>query len=139
MIIPLFHKTQKFLLFLKASAVITVIFQDIDIPNDHKLETYFYAKKTIFGYLTTIDVKPIMFRTQTTSSVKFPHIQKTMMNKYGIYVQKVCPIGRKSLFDITFTPGRFYLQDFRPKARTISQWKAIRITEFLKRKGLIDT
>jgi hypothetical protein len=112
---------------------------DIETPTNIINHTYFYAKKTENGYLSVVDVKPIQFRAGITStSVKFPHIQKLMMNVYDIYVNKSCPTGKGSLFEQTFTPNRFLLQDVNPKSRRISKWSVISAEKFIKNNSKLN-
>lgn len=111
-----------------------ILFQDINIPNDTKLNTYFYAVRTALGYLSVVDVKPIAFGSVLSSSVKFPNNQKKMMEKFNIYVNKVCPTGKSSLFDKTFTPDRFLLQNVKPIKRKINPkyWTPISLKTFFR-------
>ena len=110
-----------------------IFFTDIDTPIDSTVTTYFYAKLTLNGYLSVVDVKPIAFRAGVTStSVKFPHIQKLMMNVYNMYINKACPTGKKSLYDKTFTPDRYLLQDVKPNKRRISQWVVTTSENYIK-------
>jgi len=112
---------------------LNLFFKDIDTPTDVSISTYFYARNTVNGYLSVVDVKPIQFRAGVTStSVKFPHIQKLMMSVYDIYINKSCPTGKGSLYQKTFTPQRYLLQDVAPKKRKISQWPVYSAGNFIK-------
>jgi len=103
--------------------------------------------------LTIIDVKP-SFDMQNMTRL-FIINQKWMMDKYGLYVQKIVPvkeskhyhkIGNKEknvyshstftgIFPVTFTPERYFLTDMTMKERKI-QFKAILLDEYLKNKGV---
>jgi len=98
--------------------------------------------------LSIIDVKPA-FDMQNMTRL-FIINQKWMMDKYGLYVQKIVPIkevkhykkqspNKKSvythstwsgIFPKTFTPGRYFFTDISKKPRKIN-YKAIRLQEFL--------
>lgn len=96
--------------------------------------------------LSIIDVKPA-FDMQNMTRL-FIINQKWMMDKYGLYVQKIIPIkemkhhktvdGKKikapstwsGIFPKTFTPDRYFFTDVSMKPRKIN-YKAIRLQEYL--------
>ena len=101
--------------------------------------------------LSIIDVKP-QFDMQNMTRL-FTINQKWMMDKFGLYVQKIIPvketkqyhkIGNKNkkvyshstwsgIFPKTFTPERYFLTDVSMKPRKIN-YKAIGLNEYLKIK-----
>ena len=112
-----------------------VFIKDIDIPYKTDKDYLLISSLTDEGYLSTVDVKPIGFKAGvTSSSITFPHNQKIMFDRYRIYVNKVCPTGKKSLFHKTFTPERYFFQDVNRKNRRISLWPPITLTQFLNKK-----
>jgi hypothetical protein len=70
---------------------------------------------------SVIDVKGEFARKGNNSAVTFPLNQKWVFDKYGIYVQKIVPNGRKDncLFSQTFTPKKYLFTDKSGKGRTI--------------------
>lgn len=109
------------------------LFQDINFLNRKDFKTLFYADYIDSEWISIIDVKPQVFRGgNMSSSVKFPLIQKMMYNKYNIYIHKISPLGSKGLFDNSFTPMRYLLQDKQARNRKISKWIPISITQYLK-------
>ena len=99
--------------------------------------------------LSIIDVKP-QFDMQNMTRL-FAINQKWMMDKYGLYVQKIIPtkevkhyhkIGNRGksvyshsswsgIFPKTFTPERYFFTDVSMKSRKIN-YEAIRLNEYLK-------
>lgn len=108
---------------------------NIDELNISKKEKpLFYCHNTELGLYSCSDVKPNFFRAVNSSSVTFPLKKKMMWEKFNIYVNKVVPIGKEELFAKTFTPLRYFYQDQYPnRKRTISQWRARTIKQFLQR------
>jgi hypothetical protein len=111
-------------------------FTDLEFLYPKDFKTIFEAKWINGEWLSIIDIKPQFFRGGSmSSSVKFPLIQKMMFSKHNIYVQKISPLGKKGLFDNTFTPERYLLQDKRMINRKISQWTPGSIKSYLKENG----
>uniref|UniRef100_A0A6M3IYA4 Uncharacterized protein n=1 Tax=viral metagenome TaxID=1070528 RepID=A0A6M3IYA4_9ZZZZ len=101
--------------------------------------------------MSIIDVKPA-FDMQNMTRL-FTINQKWMMDKYGLYVQKIVPVketkhyhkvGNKNkkvyshstwsgIFPKTFTPERYFLTDVSGKPRKIN-YTPIRLNEYLKSK-----
>jgi len=89
--------------------------------------------------LSIIDVKP-QFDMQNMTRL-FVINQKWMMDKFGLYVQKIIPIKEtkhkqkssiwSGIFPKTFTPERYFFTDVSMKERKIN-YKAIRLNEYLK-------
>ena len=102
--------------------------------------------------ISIVDVKPAFDMNNMTRL--FIINQKWVMEKYGIYVQKIIisketkhyhQVGNKKkkvcshstwagLFPKTFTPERYFLTDGGMKPRKI-RYNAIRLNEYLKQKG----
>ena len=109
------------------------LFQDIDFLYPLEFKTLFKAKWDNGKWLSVIDIKPKAFRGGAmSSSVKFPLIQKMMYSKHNVYVHKISPLDKGGLFDQTFTPERYLLQDRRMINRKISKWVPGSIKSFLK-------
>lgn len=82
----------------------------------------------------SFDVKPpsaaLRFSGALGSSREFPYNQKLMLERHGILVNKVVPVGAKEcLFNKTFIPDRYYFTDagkqtrkLKEKDRNIKQW-----------------
>lgn len=73
----------------------------------------------------SFDVKPpssaLEFSPSFSSSKTFPYNQKLMVEKYGIYVNKVIPTGSKDcLFNKTFVPQRYLFTDGGTRERTLN-------------------
>lgn len=108
------------------------LFQDIDFLYRKDFETLFYAEWVNGEWMSIVDIKPISFRGgNMSSSVKFPIIQKMMYKKYEVYIHKISPVGKGSLFQKTFTPERYLFQDRKQVKRKISLWKPISIKQFI--------
>lgn len=100
--------------------------------------TYYYLMKDeeIHNDYVRIsfDVKPpsaaLAFSGSLGSSREFPYNQKLMLERHGIFVNKVIPVGNKTcLFNKTFIPDRYYKTDgghmirkLKEKDRNIHQW-----------------
>lgn len=73
--------------------------------------------------VSLVDVKPAVanrFAGNLSSIYTFPIEQKWVMEKYGIYIQKVIAEGRKTcLFAKTFTPRRYLQTDVSMARRNI--------------------
>jgi len=111
------------------------LFKDIEFLYPITLKTIFNAKWIDGKWLSIVDIKPKSFRGGAmSSSVKFPLIQKMMYKEHDIYVHKISPLDKKGLFDLTFTPERYLLQDRRIINRKISKWKPISIKSFLEKE-----
>lgn len=106
---------------------------------DFKYYYIFKESEADSDYFTvSFDVKPpataIRFSGGFGSARSFPYNQKLMIEKYGIFVNKVVPCKQKdSLFNQTFIPSSYFLTDsgkqprkFGPKdkIRTIKEWMA---------------
>lgn len=101
------------------------------IFSDGSLEKSFDDKKPFIfcGWDKTeievyFDVKPpskaIRFSSSLGSSREFPIKQRLMFERYGIYVNKVVPIGSKNaLFNKTFIPERYKLTDKGTRLRKL--------------------
>ena len=89
--------------------------------------------------LSVIDVKP-QFDMQNMTRL-FIINQKWMMDKYGLYIQKIIPIKEtkhkqksstwSGIFPKTFTPERYFFTDISMKSRKIN-YKAIRLNDYLE-------
>lgn len=104
--------------------------------------TYYYVQKISevnSDWITvSFDVKPpasaLRFSAKLGSSREFPYNQKLVLERYGIYVNKVIPVGSKEcLFNKTFMPQRYLFTDsgkqerkinpkFHKEIITIDQW-----------------
>lgn len=104
--------------------------------------TYYYVqnpKEINSDWITvSFDVKPpasaLRFSAKLGSSREFPYNQKLVLERYGIYVNKVIPVGSKEcLFNKTFMPQRYLFTDsgkqerkinpkFHKEIITIDQW-----------------
>lgn len=111
-------------------------------------DTFFWAQETINGnYVSYTDVKPPAKAAQyqaITSYHTFPFVQKILLEKYGLFVQKVIPIPMKgsglstSLFPNTFTPSRYFFTDGGQQRRKI-KFRILNMELFLKiRKKELD-
>lgn len=96
--------------------------------------------------ISVVDVKPAVanrFAGNLSSIYTFPIEQKWVMDKYGVYVQKVIAEGKKTcLFAKTFTPRR-YLQTDKTMARrnihhdtpNIEEYTEYKVKEYERIKG----
>lgn len=108
-----------------------------DTYYDFSYYYLFNQKEISEDYFTvSFDVKPgaaaIRFSSGLGSSREFPYNQKLMVEKYGIFVNKVIPCkDRNSLFNKTFIPEKYMFTDTgkqlrklgpTEKVRTIKEW-----------------
>lgn len=135
-------------IYWEEKAIGLFVFSIDELFVSEKTQPYFLGQKTDLGLYSCVDVKPIFFRTQNSSSITFPLKKKMMWNKFGVYVNKTIPIGKEELFCKTFTPERYFLQDLKPKNRSLgkkfktnkktkittwsSGWEPITLKQFLK-------
>jgi hypothetical protein len=95
--------------------------------------------------ISLVDVKPDVakrFAKNISSIYTFPIEQKWVMEKYGIFVQKIVAEGKKTcLFAKTFTPNRYLtndkistLRNIHHKTPTLSTYVAHKFNEYVKIK-----
>jgi hypothetical protein len=101
--------------------------------NDEK--TPFVAVEQNGFFFSIIDVKGSFAGKNNTSAVTFPLKQKWMLEKFGIYVQKIIPISKtKGLFVDTFTPVKYLLTP-TGKERKL-HYKPLMINKYLEINGI---
>ena len=119
-------------------------------PGNVYSETLFYTSKKIDSgkfagdYLLYFDVKPpssvLQFTGNLQSSRDFPLKSRMIFDKYGVYINKVIPIGQKtSLFSKTFLPERYKYTDKSGELRKLKDYEksSKSLNEYLKLKNLI--
>jgi|GEM_PF-2847280 len=95
-----------------------------------------------------IDVKPHVsaarFGGKLSSYYTFPFVQKFLLNKYRLYINKAIPKNQGKfgvntcLFAKTFTPNRYKFTDGGTQLRKI-KWRVVSITSFVKKQeGIVN-
>ncbi len=112
------------------------------VLSDKFIETPFIANENNDKYFSVVDVKGTY--NQNDAYRRFAIDQKLVMQKFGIYVQKIIPspviskTGKMShpnaLFIKTFVPNRYILTDKKTKTRKI-KYEFRTIEQYLKIKN----
>lgn len=118
-------------------------------PGNVYSETLFYSSKKIETgehaghYIIYFDVKPpsavLQFVGNLQSSRDFPTKSRMIFERYGVFINKVIPVGQKTdLFAKTFLPERFKYTDKSGQLRKLKDYQksAKTINEYLKSKNL---
>lgn len=119
-------------------------------PGNVYSETLFYStnkiKKGEFlgDYIIYFDVKPpssvLQFTGNLQSSRDFPLKSRMIFDRYGVYINKVIPVGQKTdLFAKTFLPERFRYTDKSGQVRKLKPYQESckTINEYLQSKNLL--
>ena len=119
-------------------------------PGNVYSETLFYSCKKIESgqfkgdYVLIFDVKPpssvLQFTGNLQSSRDFPLKSRMIFERYGIYINKVIPVGQKTdLFAKTFLPKRFRYTDKSGGLRKLKPYQESckTINEYLQSKNLL--
>lgn len=87
------------------------------IVEDLKLNLPFivYSTTDCISFTSYIEIKPEVENTRVvSSSVSFPYKASWVLDKYGVYIQKIKPLGKGGLFHQTFVPKK-YIDETRYK------------------------
>lgn len=124
----------------KAKDLFFTMYDNVDGRND----AYFIGYKNSGELFSFLDVKS-PFGGKNQSDIAFSLKRKWLFEKMGMIVNKcVCYPNKKKangeykaakpyLFMRTFTPSRWFWTDKLTKRRTISNWDAITLEEFIKK------
>lgn len=120
-----------------------IIYDETMFYTTALLKRHFKEEEGFIGVL--FDVKPpplaLKFSSKTGSSRDFKFNKRLMFDVFGLYVNKVVPIGsgNNSLFNKTFFPDRYRYTDSGDRVRKSkgkNAYKPFDIQDWMKKKGL---